>query len=169
MNKKKNYINFIQLSILCDYMKILILLIGFLFCFNSNATEIENLFYVSLRSDEVNLRNGPGNEYPIKYVYQLKDMPLKVIGEYDNWYKVKDKDNDEGWVNKNLTSKKRTMIIVNGTQIMYKKDNTKSNPIFRLEENVVVKYDKCNQNWCKIEINNKTGWVQSQNVWGHEK
>ena len=154
---------------LCNSMKILSLFVGLLFCFVSNATEIEDSFYVSLRSDEVNLRIGPGNEYPIKYVYQLKDMPLKVLGEYDNWYKVVDKDNDEGWVSKNLTSKKRTLIVVNGTQIMYKKDNTNSTPIFRLEENVIVKYNKCNEKWCKVEANNKTGWIQNTNVWGYEK
>lgn len=169
MNKKKDYIKFIQLFNLYNSMKILALFIGFLFCFNSNAAEVESSFYVSLRSDEVNLRTGPGNEYPIKYVYQLKDMPLKVVGQYDNWYKIKDKDNEEGWVNKNLTSKKRTMIVINGTQIMYKKDDTKSNPIFRLEENVVVKYDKCNQNWCKVEVNNRSGWIQNKNIWGYEE
>ena len=103
MNKKKDYIKFIQLFNLYNSMKILALFISFLFCFNSNAAEVESSFYVSLRSDEVNLRTGPGNEYPIKHVYQLKDMPLRVIGEYDNWYKVKDKDNDEGWVNKYVT------------------------------------------------------------------
>lgn len=151
-------------------MKTLIFSIIFLFCFNSNAIETsENNFYVSLRSNEVNLRTGPGNEYPIKYVYQLKEMPLKVLGEYDNWYKVKDKDGDEGWVNKNLTTKNRTIIVINGTQIMYKKNNTDSRPIFRLEENVIVKYDKCNQNWCKVEINDKTGWIQKENIWGYEE
>ena len=81
---------------------------------------------------------------------------------------VIDKDKDEGWVNKNLTSKKRTLIVLNGTQIMYKKDNINSSPIFRLEENVVVKYDKCNKEWCKVEVNNKNGWIQNKNLWGYE-
>lgn len=149
-------------------MKIKLILAIILFSFSCHAIEFENSFYVSLRSDEVNLRTGPGNEYPIKYVYQLKDMPLKVIGEYDNWYRVVDKDKDEGWVSKNLTSKKRTLIVIDGTQIMYKKDNLKSNPIFRLEENVIVKYNKCNEEWCKVEVNNKSGWMQAKSLWGYE-
>ena len=93
-------------------------------------------------------------------------MPLKVLGEYEGWYKVVDKDNDEGWVSKNLTMKARYVIVKNGTQILYKKDDLESNPIFRLEENVVAKLDKCEKDWCKVEVNDKSGWLESKNIWG---
>ena len=132
---------------------------------SENVANDNNLF-VSLRSNKVNLRVGPGNEYPIKYVYKIKAMPLKVLGEYEGWYKVVDKDNDEGWVSKNLTMKARYVIVKNGTQILYKKDDLESNPIFRLEENVVAKLDKCEKDWCKVEVNDKTGWLESKNIWG---
>lgn len=132
---------------------------------SENVANDNNLF-VSLRSNKVNLRVGPGNEYPIKYVYKIKAMPLKVLGEYEGWYKVVDKDNDEGWVSKNLTMKARYVIVKNGTQILYKKDDLESNPIFRLEENVVAKLDKCKKNWCKVEVNDKSGWLESKNIWG---
>ena len=141
----------------------------FLFVFNIGtlfATSNNVNLFVSLRSNEVNLRVGPGNEYPIKYVYKIKGMPLKVLGEYEGWYKVVDKDNDEGWVSKNLTMKTRYVIVKNGTQILYRRDNIESNPVFRLEENVVAKLDKCNKNWCKVEVNDEKGWLQIQNIWG---
>lgn len=125
----------------------------------------DNVF-VSLRSNEVNLRIGPGSEYPIRYVYKIKAMPLKVIGEYEGWYKVVDKDNDEGWVNKNLTMKARYVIVNKGTHILYKRNNIESSPIFRLEENVVAKLRKCKNDWCKVEVNDKIGWLQSQDIWG---
>ena len=145
-------------------------IIKYIFYFNLSIASLlyatENSFFVSLRSNEVNLRNGPGNEYRTKYIYKIKSMPIKVVGEYEGWYKIIDKDNDEGWVSKNLTIKKRHIIIKNGTQIMYKKNNLKSVPIFRLEENVVAELEKCSQNWCKIKIRDKTGWVQSENIWG---
>lgn len=147
-------------------MKKLLYFILLLFiCVNSLFAEV-NSHYVSLRSNKVNLRTGPGNEYPIKYVYKIKSMPLRVVGEYDGWYKIIDKDNDEGWVSKNLTIRKRHIIVKNGTQIMYKKNNINSYPIFRLEENVVAEFDKCTSNWCKIKINDKAGWIQSENIWG---
>lgn len=148
-------------------MRKIFAIVIFLFSFNCYSAVSNNVFFVSLRSNEVNLRSGPGNEYPIKFVYQIKNIPLKVLGEYENWYRVQDKDGDEGWLNKNLTTKRRTLIVINGTQLMYKKNNTKSNPIFRLEENVIVKMDKCNNHWCKVEANNRTGWLESKNVWGY--
>lgn len=147
-------------------MKVKIFIIFFVALFANNLFAEDNNLFVSLRSNEVNLRVGPGNEYPIKYVYKIKAMPLKVLGEYEGWYKVVDKDNDEGWVSKNLTMKARYVIVKNGTQILYKKDDLESNPIFRLEENVVAKLDKCKKNWCKVEVNDKSGWLESKNIWG---
>ena len=149
-----------------SFMKFFRIFLFLFISFECFSFELEESFFVSLRSNEVNLRNGPGGEYPIKAIYQIKNIPLEVLGEYDNWYKVRDKDKFEGWVNKNLTSKKRTLIVINGTQLLYKKNNTDSKPIFRLEENVVVKYNKCDENWCKVEINNRVGWIESKNVWG---
>ena len=147
-------------------MKVKVFIIFFMVLFANNLFAEDNNLFVSLRSNEVNLRVGPGNEYPIKYVYKIKAMPLKVLGEYEGWYKVVDKDNDEGWVSKNLTMKARYVIVKNGTQILYKKDDLESNPIFRLEENVVAKLDKCKKNWCKVEVNDKSGWLESKNIWG---
>lgn len=149
-------------------MRLAKIIMFFLISVNSFAFEFNGSFFVSLRSNEVNLRSGPGGEYPIKAIYQIKQMPLKVLGEYDNWYKVQDKDGYEGWLSKNLTTKKRTLIVINGTQIMYKKDDVESSPIFRLEENVVVEFDKCNEKWCKIEVDGKTGWIEAQNIWGNK-
>jgi SH3-like domain-containing protein len=124
--------------------------------------------FMVLRSNEVNVRVGPSQEYPIKFTYQLKDMPIKIMGEYDNWYKIIDKDGDDGWINKNLAVNRRNLIVVGGTQIMYNKKDINSKPIFRIEENVVLNLKKCDtDNWCKVEKNNKVGWIQSENVWGN--
>lgn len=144
------------------YLFVFLILSCNVFALNSKPS-----FYVTLRSDESNLRTGPGGEYPIKYTYNLKGMPLKVVGEYENWYKVFDKDNDEGWINKNLTLKKRNLIVIKGTQIAYKKNTIKSEPLFRLQQNVLLEYDKCTDDWCKIKINGKNCWIEKSSIWGY--
>ncbi|MDR3289704.1 MAG: SH3 domain-containing protein [Rickettsiales bacterium] len=122
--------------------------------------------FVSTRSNEVNVRTGPNEEYPIKFVYQLKHVPLLVLGEYENWYKIKDKDGEEGWLNKNLTTSKRHLIVVGeGEQTIYKSDNFKK-PIAKAEENVILEFVKCNFKWCKIKVKNITGWIEVEKVWG---
>jgi SH3-like domain-containing protein len=139
----------------------------FLFClfFLTNLYAFEESF-ASLRNGETNVRLGPSLDYPIKFVYKLQHTPIKIVGEYDNWYKIKDKDNEEGWINKNLVVKKRHLIVIDGTQIVYKNDDLESNPIFRVEKNVILEYKKCKDKWCKVEVNNKVGWVQKEVVWG---
>ena len=54
--------------------------------------------FVSLRADTVNLRTGPGNRYPIEYVYRRKGYPLEIVAEFDQWRQVRDWQGTEGWV-----------------------------------------------------------------------
>lgn len=134
---------------------------------NANANIFKSkTFFVALRANEANLRTGPGKEYPIKYVYKLKGYPLEVLGEYESWYNVKDKDGDEGWINQNLVTKKRKVIVINGTQILYSSNSTESRPLNRLEKNVVAKFKKCKKDWCKIEVQKRKGWIQKNHIWG---
>ncbi|MEC8373079.1 MAG: hypothetical protein VXZ99_19985, partial [Pseudomonadota bacterium] len=39
--------------------------------------------FVSLRSDEVNVRVGPGVRYPVKWVFRQKAIPVEIVQEYD--------------------------------------------------------------------------------------
>ncbi|MDR2527162.1 MAG: SH3 domain-containing protein [Rickettsiales bacterium] len=122
--------------------------------------------FISIKLDNVNVRKGPSLEYPINFTYVIKNMPLEFIAEYGDFYKVKDKDGDEGWVSASLTSKKRYLIVKNNTQIIYKNDNVDAPLLFRVEENVVLEYIKCNKDWCKVKVNGKKGWIESVNVYG---
>jgi SH3-like domain-containing protein len=132
---------------------------------NANVFK-DKTFFVSLRADKAYLRTGPGKEYPIKYIYQLRGLPLEVLGEYESWYNVKDKDGDEGWINQNLVTKKRKVIVINGTQILYSSNNSESRPLNRLEKNVIAKYKKCKKDWCKVEVQKRKGWIEKENIWG---
>jgi SH3-like domain-containing protein len=123
--------------------------------------------FISLRNDETNVRLGPSLDYPIKFVYKAKNIPIQVIGEYDNWYKIKDKDGEEGWLNRNLTIKKRHLLVIDGTQIIYRRNSVDSAPIFRVEEDVPLEFKKCDGEWCKVELNNKIGWIQKKVVYGY--
>jgi SH3-like domain-containing protein len=141
------------------------LIISFLII-NTNETFAKNsLRFISLRADEVNMRTGPSTNNPLKFTYYVKSMPMEVLDEYQGWYKVRDFEGDQGWINKNLISRRQTVILT-AEEIMFKKRNTTSKPILRIEEKVVARVRRCVEGWCKLSIQGYEGWVEKANLWG---
>ncbi len=136
----------------------------------SNASRIveEVNYFASLRSEETNVRAGPGQNYPIKFTYKLKGIPIRVISEYDNWSEIKDYEGQTGWVTQTLLTKKRTVMTrINKPFVdMHSKNTEKSRKIYHLENNVIGDYLECGEDWCAVKINNKKGWVKKSALWG---
>jgi len=125
-------------------------------------------YFASLRSADTNVRSGPGQNYPIKFTFKLRGIPVRVINEYDNWNEIEDFEGQTGWVTQSLLTKKRTMMVRTTKSFinMYAKNNEKSRIFFRLENNVTGDYLKCVEDWCGIKINGKKGWVQKVDLYG---
>ena len=60
--------------------------------------------FVTLRADEVNLRTGPGEQYPIEWIYVRAGLPVEIIAEFGNWRRIRDFEGIEGWVFHSLLS-----------------------------------------------------------------
>ena len=88
--------------------------------------------FASLGSDRVNLRKGPGPQYPIVWVYKRRGMPMEIVAEYNLWRQVRDHDNTEGWVQKNLLSGRRTGMVTGGVRNLRRDPAHKSTPILVL-------------------------------------
>jgi SH3-like domain-containing protein len=152
--------------------KISLFIFAFIFLFGAKSYAVEKIieqnYFASLRSGETNIRSGPGQNYPIKFTFKIKAIPVKVISEYDNWNEVRDYQGQTGWVSQNLLTKKRTLMVrISEASInMYNKSSVKSKIIFKLENNVIGDYLGCADNWCEIKINGKKGWVEKSNLWG---
>jgi len=145
-------------------MRFFLFLIIFLLNYSLYAQSIPR--YVSLKSEQANLRVGPSKDYPIILQYTYPTMPLKVIGEYEKWRKVIDIEKNEGWIFVNLLSSKRFGIInpkENSIKV-FKKPNDKI--IGEIGKGNIVKLNKCMNNWCKIKIQSYNGWVKSKFIWG---
>lgn len=127
--------------------------------------------FVSLSSDEVNIRTGPGTEYPIQWILKQKGLPVEVVLEYDNWRKVKDSNGDVGWVYHTLLSGKRTAIITGSDQVpAYKKPSVGNNENMSLsmylESGVLVGITECQRVFCNVQAEGFSGWVQRKSIWG---
>lgn len=144
----------------------------FLVTFDSFAIQKINEvnYFASLRANETNVRAGPGQNYPIKFTFKLKGIPVQVVSEYDNWNEIKDYEGQSGWVMQSLLTKKRTLMVRTTKDFvnLYKKNNEKSRVLYRLENNVIGDYLKCVEGWCAMEVSDKKGWVKADNLYGVE-
>jgi SH3-like domain-containing protein len=135
------------------------------------ARTIEEVnYFASLRANETNVRSGPGQQYPIKFTFKLRGVPVRVISEYDNWNEIEDYEGQTGWVTQSLLTKKRTLMVRTTKSFinMHGKNNEKSRILYRLEKNVIGDYLKCSEDWCAIKIEGKKGWVEKSEVFGVE-
>lgn len=126
-------------------------------------------YFASLRATQTNVRSGPGSQYPVKFSFKMKGIPVKVINKYDNWSEIEDWQGDYGWINDNLLTKKRTIItdIKEDFVNIHIAATKKSKVILRVENNVVADFIKCNNNsWCIVKISGKKGWIHKNNIWG---
>lgn len=122
--------------------------------------------FVTLGTDEVNLRTGPGIRYPIRFIFKKEGLPVEVIREFDVWRQIRNVDGDEGWVHKSMLSGKRSVIIKGHIRTLLNKAKEGARPVVRLEPGVIAGLDTCKGNWCLLDIASYEGWIQKEAVWG---
>lgn len=122
--------------------------------------------FVSLRSDEVNLRVGPGENYPIEWVFKRKDMPVEIIEQYQNWRRVQDWQGEKGWVLDRMITAKRQVVIEGATRGLYKEPDPNSRLVARAEPGVIARLIDLRGPWCNIQAGAYRGWVRRDEVWG---
>ena len=134
--------------------------------FTSKSFSNENLNFLSLKNNEVNLRLGPSFEYPIKFIYKKKYLPVEILDESETWRKIIDFKNNSGWIHISQLSKKKSAINIKNNSVLYKKPTIYSKPIAKLEIGRLVLIKKCKANWCKITTGDYGGWIFKDSLWG---
>ena len=145
-------------------MKKFIFLIILIFITNNGLTNEKN-YYLSLKNNKVNVRYGPGFNYPIKYIYKKKFLPVQVIDKKENFRRIIDHKKNSGWIHISQLRKSNSLIVLED-KIVFNKNSKFSKPLFKLEKGRLVILKKCISNWCKIKSDNYTGWMQIKNSWG---
>ena len=123
-------------------------------------------YYLTLRNDKVNLRQGPSLNYPIKLVYNKKFLPILIKDKSGNFRKVLDHENNSGWIHISQLSKKKAALSILDELIVFQKPSIYSKPLVKLEIGRLCLVKKCKNDWCKIKTGGYTGWVEKQNLKG---
>ncbi len=122
--------------------------------------------FASLRSDEVNLRVGPGENYPIEWVFKRKEMPVEILEEFQNWRRVQDWQGDKGWVLERMITGKREVIVAGAVRALFRQPDPGAQIVARAEPGVIARLIEFQGPWCHIEAGGFKGWVQRSEVWG---
>ena len=121
--------------------------------------------FLSLKKNKVNVRYGPSFDFPVKYIYEKKNLPIKQIDKKENFRRIIDHKKNSGWIHVSQL-KKINSVIAMKDKIMFKKPTFFSKPIAKIKEGRLLIVQKCELKWCKVRTEDLNGWINKDNLWG---
>ncbi len=137
-----------------------------------SATGLPVPRYVSLKSDRVNLREGPSKEHRTRWVFQRAGLPVEITAEFETWRRVRDADGTEGWVLHSLLSGRRTALVApwsktqDETFPMLESGSEGSAVVARLQPGVIANVASCSEGWCRVTVAKLDGYIRQDRLWG---
>lgn len=127
--------------------------------------------FVSLRTNEINLRAGPSVRYPIEWVYSREGLPVEVTAEFDTWRRIRDIEGTEGWVHQSMLSGKRSVLVTGqALQPIYAKADSTAEVIARAEPQAMGELLACENAWCEVKFAQSEsavrGFMPKGSFWG---
>jgi len=131
------------------------------------AQEKQPPYWASIASGQAMTHTGPGRNYPNVWLYQRRDLPVRVVKKYENWRLIQDPDGAQGWMLVTMLSDRRTAMVKPGEPKAVRVGPYDGAKVaYRLEPGVVGRVSKCSSGWCRIDIGNRRGYVREADVWG---
>jgi SH3-like domain-containing protein len=124
--------------------------------------------WASLRSDEVNLRAGPGTRYPVDWVYRRHDLPVEIEREFEVWRLIRDQDGVRGWVHAATLTGRRSFVVEGADRLLRGSPSDDAQPVALLKPGVVGRIRACEleKHWCEMQVGDFRGWLKRDEVWG---
>ena len=123
-------------------------------------------YFLTLRNEKVNLRQGPSFEYPVKLFYKKKYLPVLVQDSSENFRKIRDHENNTGWIHVSQLTKKKAAITIYDDILVFNSPTVYSKPIVKLKKGKLILISKCKKNWCKVKVQKFKGWIKEDSLWG---
>jgi SH3-like domain-containing protein len=130
--------------------------------------------FVSLKSDKVNIRQGPGTDYKVLWVFTRAGLPVEVISEFEGWRQVRDSEGTTGWVLQGLVSGRRTAVVLpweakdgKTVQVPLRSDDREgAGAVAVAEAGVIANIRSCDGRWCYVSIADFRGYIEQKKLWG---
>jgi SH3-like domain-containing protein len=124
--------------------------------------------FAALRSDEVNMRAGPGTRYPIEWTYRRRDLPVEIEREFEVWRLIVDPDGVKGWVHQATLTGRRTFLVTGAERVLRHDPNDTAAPVARLKPGVIGHIRSCDagSDWCQMQVGDYRGYLKRDEFWG---
>ena len=144
-----------------------VIFLNLLLFFTLTNFSFSDEYFSTLKYNKVNLRQGPSKDYPVKIFYKKKYLPVLVFDSSDNYIKVRDHENNTGWIHVSQLSKRKAALVYSDQIIMFRSSTIFSKPLVTLEKGRLCLILKCNDDWCKVKTDKYSGWVKKNDLWGN--
>lgn len=126
--------------------------------------------FVSLKPSDTPMREGPSKDHRIKWVFKREGLPVEVIGEHENWRRIRDSEATDGWVYHGRLSNRRTVIVLAGKERkerdLFSRESDASAVVARLQPGVIANVESCSPDWCKVAVEGFEGFLKKDALWG---
>jgi SH3-like domain-containing protein len=126
--------------------------------------------FASLKTDRVNLREGPSKDHATKWVYERAGLPVEITAEFEIWRKVRDSEGVEGWVLHSLLSGRRTGLVTPNKKgedaKLYARASASADLAATLQSGVIVNIRRCDGAWCLVDGDGFKGYIEQEKLWG---
>lgn len=122
--------------------------------------------FAVVRAEEANVRTGPGSRYPIDWLFKRKGMPVEIVGEYENYRKIRDWQGAGGWVHQSLLTGKRSVIVTTANAPLRKTPSANAAEVAKMGVEVIAQVKSCSGDWCRVQAGSYIGWIERRHVWG---
>jgi SH3-like domain-containing protein len=132
--------------------------------------------YVSLKTDRVNLREGPSKDHRTAWVFQRAGLPVEIVAEFETWRRIRDAEGTEGWVLHSLLSGRRTALVMPWAKgqaepiPLFERAGDRAEVVARLQPGVIANVKQCGGSWCRVIVpqagSDLDGYIRQDRLWG---
>ncbi|HXJ02540.1 MAG TPA: SH3 domain-containing protein [Micropepsaceae bacterium] len=131
------------------------------------AEDAKAPYFASMKGETTNMREGPGEDYRVKWVYHRKGLPVEVIASYEVWRRVRDMDGEIGWIHVALLSRERGAVVRGAGEAPVRgSTDAQSKLVADAKPGAVGRLEHCDAHACEVKFDGAKGWIDRTRLWG---
>ena len=131
------------------------------------AQDVKLPYFASMKGETTNMREGPGEDHRVKWVYHRKGLPVEVIASFEVWRRVRDVDGEIGWIHGALLSRERSVVVRGkGQAAVHGNADAKSELVAQAKPGAVGRLEHCGVVTCEVKFDGAKGWIDRMRLWG---